>query len=216
MLMGFAKRALASPVVFDTYQSLVGAPACHRRFIRDMVGPIAGERILDVGCGVGASLRYIPETVDYVGVDISEAYIAKAKADYGRRGKFICADVTTLGAAALGTFDRAFSFGVLHHLPDDVAAQAVKFVRRVVKPGGSFVSIDPCYVPGQHAIAKLFIDNDRGEYVRDAAGFERIVAGLGQVRTEIHHDLMRIPFTQIVMSVVIGAEGATGSGSKST
>ena len=203
MLMDFAKRALASPLIFDTYQSLIGAPECHRRFIHDMVSPIPGERILDVGCGVGASLRYVPDTIDYVGIDVSEAYINKAKADYGYRAKFICADVTTLDAAMLGTFDRAFCFGVLHHLSDGVAAEAVKLVRRVVKPGGIFISIDPCHVPKQHIVAKLFVENDRGKYVRDAAGFERIISGLGQVRTKIYNDLLRIPFTQIVMRVQI-------------
>jgi SAM-dependent methyltransferase len=203
MLMDLAKKALASPAIFDAYQSLIGAPDCHRRFIHDMVSPIPGERILDVGCGVGASLRYVPHSVDYVGIDVSEAYIAKAKADYGHRAKFICADVTTLDAMVLGTFDRAFCFGVLHHLSDGVAAEAVDLVRRVIKPGGVFVSIDPCHIPAQHVVAKLLIGNDRGEYVRDPAGFERITSSLGRVQTRIYNDLLRIPYTQIVMRVEI-------------
>ncbi len=206
MIMRLAKEFLARPLVFDSYQWLVGMPQCHKRFIAEMVCPVAGERVLDVGCGVGASLRYMPDNVDYTGVDVSASYIEKAKAEHGNRGRFICADVSTLNSASVGNFDRAFCVGVLHHLPDDVAAQAVEFVRRVVKPGGVFVSIDPCYVPGQHFIPKLVIDNDRGEYVRDAAGFERIVSGLGQVRREIHHDLLRIPFTQIVMWVMLDGE----------
>ena len=210
MLMELAKKALASPVVFDTYQSLIGAPECHRRFIHEMVRPIPGERVLDIGCGVGASLRYMPDTVDYLGVDISEAYIARAKADYGLRGKFICADITTLDAGVLGMFDRAFCFGVLHHLSDTMVAQAVNFVRRLVKPGGVFVSIDPCYVPGQHVVAKLINDHDRGEYIREPAGFERIISGLGQVHTTIYSDLLRIPYTQIVMQVEVGGERAPG------
>ena len=210
MLMELAKKALASPVVFDTYQSLIGAPECHRRFIHEMVRPISGERVLDIGCGVGASLRYMPDSVDYLGVDISEPYIARAKADSGLRGKFICADITTLDAGVLGMFDRAFCFGVLHHLSDIMVAQAVNFVRRVVKPGGVFVSIDPCYVPGQHVIAKFINDHDRGEYIRDPAGFERIISGLGQVHTTIHSDLLRIPYTQIVMRVEVGGERAPG------
>ena len=57
--------------------------------------------------------------------------------------------------------------------------------------------------PEQHIVAKLFIENDRGKYVRDPAGFERIISGLGQVRTKIYNDLLRIPFTQIVMRVQI-------------
>lgn len=216
MLIELAKKALASPIVFDTYQALVGAPGCHRRFIHDMVKPMPGERILDVGCGVGTSLRYMPDSIDYLGVDISEAYIARARADHGHRARFICADITTLDATALGTFDRAFSFGVLHHLSDDVAAQAVKFVRRVVKPGGIFVSIDPCHVPGQHLVAKLIIENDRGEYVRDPAGFERIISSLGQVHTEIYSDLLRIPYTQIVMRVQVEGEAAPTRSSKAS
>jgi SAM-dependent methyltransferase len=208
--MELAKKALASPGVFDTYQSLIGAPECHRRFIHDMVRPMPGERVLDVGCGVGASLRYMPDSVDYLGVDISEAYIARAKANYGLRGKFICADITTLDAGVIGMFDCAFCFGVLHHLSDTMVAQVVKFVRRVVKPGGVFVSIDPCHVPGQHVVAKLIIDHDRGEYVRDPAGFERIISDLGQVHTKIYSDLLRIPYTQIVMRVEVGGERAPG------
>jgi SAM-dependent methyltransferase len=210
MFMKLAKKALASPVIFETYQSLIGAPECHRRFIHEMVRPMAGERVLDIGCGVGASLRYVPDFVDYLGVDISEGYIMRAKADYGVRGNFICADITTLDGGALGVFDRAFCFGVLHHLPDTIVAQVLNLVRRVVKPGGVFVTIDPCYVPGQHVVAKLINDHDRGAYIRDPAGFERIISGLGQVHTTIYSDLLRIPYTQIVMRVEVGGERAPG------
>jgi SAM-dependent methyltransferase len=205
MILDLARKALSSPLVFDTYQSLVGAPECHRRFICDMVMPVAGERVIDIGCGVGASLRYLPETVDYVGVDISKSYIAKAKGNFGQRGWFVCADVTTFDAATLCTFDRAFSFGVLHHLSDELVGKMVNFVRRVLKPGGVFVSIDPCYEPEQHFLAKLLIDNDRGQHVRDRNGFVRVLEPLGPVRAEIRHDLLRIPYTQIVMWVKVNA-----------
>jgi SAM-dependent methyltransferase len=210
MLMDLAKKALASPAVFVTYQSIVGAPECHRRFIHEMVKPVPGERVLDIGCGVGASLRYMPASVDYVGVDVSEPYIVRAKAQSRLKGKFICADIATLDGGMLGMFDRAFCFGVLHHFSDAMVAHAVKFVRRVVKPGGVFVSIDPCYVPGQNLIAKLINDHDRGAYIRDPAGFERIVSSLGHVHAKIYNNLLRIPYTQIVMRVVIGGESTPG------
>jgi SAM-dependent methyltransferase len=206
MLLNLAKKALAAPVVFDTYQSLIGAPECHRRFIQEMVRPLPGERILDVGCGVGASLRYLPNGIEYVGVDISEAYIAKAKANFSQRGTFICADIAKLNAATLRMFDRAFSFGVLHHLSDEVVVRAIELVRRVVKPGGAFISIDPCLIPGQRALARLIIDHDRGGYVRDPAGYKRLLCRLEDVRSEIHHDLLRVPYTQIVMWGTIGGK----------
>jgi SAM-dependent methyltransferase len=214
MIVELAKKALALPIVFDSYQALIGAPECHRHFILDVVQPQAGEHVLDIGCGVGASLRYMPDGVAYVGIDISESYIAKAKADYGERGKFICADVTKIDSAALGTFDRAFCFGVVHHLPDAVAAEAVGFVSRVVKAGGLFATIDPCRVPGQNAIAKLLIDHDRGEFIRSPSEFERIISPLGQIHTEIRHDLLRIPYTQIIMRVAVTRDAGTERGTK--
>lgn len=201
MILDIAKRALAWPIVFDTYQSLVGARSCHKRFIRDMVRPVKGERVLDIGCGVGASLRYLDEGIHYVGIDVSVHYIDQARATLGHRGEFICSDITTVDAGILGTFDRAFSFGVLHHLPDDIVAQLIALVRRVVKPGGTFVTIDPCRVADQHALARILIDHDRGAYIRNPDEFSRLLSGLGHVRTELHNDLLRIPYTQLVMQV---------------
>jgi SAM-dependent methyltransferase len=201
MIMDFARGALSFPAVYDSYQSLVGAPRCHQRFIAEMVRPRAGERVLDIGCGVGASVRYLPAGVRYVGIDISEAYIARARTDYADRGDFFCVDVGAARAETLGQFDLAFSFGVLHHLSDEMVGRVIELVRKVVRPGGRFVTIDPCYVAGQNAIAKLIIDNDRGEFVRDRDGYVPLIAGLGEVNVAIHHDLLRIPYTQIVMQV---------------
>lgn len=202
-MTGFTHKLLAAPIIYDSYQSLIGAPACHARFISEMVCPGRGERILDLGCGVGASVRFLPREISYVGMDLSKSYIETARAKFGDRGQFICADVNTIDSRKLGTFDRAFSFGVLHHLSDAVADRAVDLIKRVVRPGGMFVTIDPCYAPGQPFIAKLLIDQDRGEHVRDQAGFERLVCGLGKVQSRIYHDLLRVPYTQIVMRVIL-------------
>ncbi len=203
MILALAKKALNFPVLFDGYQSLVGSPQAHRRIISQIVRPKKGDRILDIGCGVGAIVPFLPADIDYVGIDLSAAYIARAQKDYGNRGKFVCTDVSAANADMLGTFDRAIAFGMLHHVPDDVAAHVVALVRRVVRPGGRFFTIDPCYVPEQHAIAKLLIDNDRGEYVRKEEDYLRIVSGLGAVRAQVHHDLLRIPYTQVVMEIVL-------------
>jgi SAM-dependent methyltransferase len=125
----------------------------------------------------------------------------RARGIVGARGDFFCVDVGSVKADTLGQFDVAFSFGVLHHLSDEIVGRVVELVRKVVRPGGRFVTIDPCYVAGQNAIARLLIDNDRGEFVRDADGYTGLMAGLGDVSATVHHDLLRIPYTQIVMQV---------------
>ncbi|HVZ70385.1 MAG TPA: class I SAM-dependent methyltransferase [Rhizomicrobium sp.] len=201
MLFRLAKKTLSLPAVFNTYQNMVGSPRAHRRIISEIVRPQTGERILDIGCGVGAIVPFLPEDIDYVGIDLSEPYISKAQKSYGGRRRFICADVSSADAEMLGTFDRAVAFGMLHHVPEKVADQVAALVRRVVKPGGHFFTIDPCYAPGQSRIAKFLIDNDRGQFVRDEKGYLRIVAELGEVRAELHHDLLRVPYTQLVMDI---------------
>jgi SAM-dependent methyltransferase len=114
------------------------------------------------------------------------------------RSEFTCLDLAKPDAGQLETFDRAFAFGVLHHLSDELAEPLVELVRQVLRPGGRFASIDPCYVTGQSRIAKWVIDNDRGLYVRDVTAYKTILSKLGEIEIRVHHDLYRIPFTQIV------------------
>ena len=201
--MAASERLLAIPIVYDTYQWMIGAPGCHARFISEMVCPLAGERILDLGCGVGASAKFLPDNISYVGLDVSSEYIEMARRRYGNKRKFICADVTSIDEEELGTFDRAFCFGVLHHLSDSEVFGVKSLIQKVVRPGGKFVTIDPCYENGQAAIAKFLIDHDRGAYVRSRAGFEHLLAGIGSVQSHVYHDLLRIPYTQIVMQLTV-------------
>jgi len=80
MLMSVAKRALAVPIVFETYQALIGAPSCYHRIIREYVKAVAGEAVLDVGRGTGVSLDSLPQPIAYTGVDLSDSYIERARA----------------------------------------------------------------------------------------------------------------------------------------
>jgi SAM-dependent methyltransferase len=207
-MRGLKDKLLAAPVVYDSYQWLIGAPGCHSKFILEMVSPKSGERVLDVGCGVGASLRFMPEGVTYVGIDVSLPYIEVARAKYGQRGTFICADISMQDSMSLGIFDRAFSFGVLHHLSDTEVMRTADLIKRVVKSGGTFSTLDPCYVIGQPTLAKFLIDNDRGRYVRDQVGFERLLSRLGTLQSHVFHDLLRIPYTQIAMEITLGSHAA--------
>jgi len=93
-----ADATLWWPAAFDLYQSAIGAPECHRRFITEQVLPRPGQRVLDVGCGVGASLKFIPDGVGYCGIDISPSYIEAARRAHGSRGEFVCVDLQNAGA----------------------------------------------------------------------------------------------------------------------
>ena len=45
--------------------------------------------VIDIGCGPGHILQYLPEGTDYNGFDIDETYIAYAKRSFGISARFI-------------------------------------------------------------------------------------------------------------------------------
>ena len=196
-----AKSALSVPSVFDLYQWVVGAPQCHRRFLDAFAKPCPGERIIDLGCGTGASLAHLPEGISYVGVDIHSDYIRAALARFGTRGTFLCSDLTTVDLSEFAPFDLAISSGVLHHLNDAQARAVVQLARAVVRPGGRLVTIDPCYVRGQSPIAKFLKDHDRGRHIRDAEGYRQLFAPQDSVETVVLSGMLRVPYTMIVATL---------------
>jgi ubiquinone/menaquinone biosynthesis C-methylase UbiE len=79
--------ALSAPIVYELVQHAAGARRWLKRFVRETVRPQTGERMLDIGCGPMAILRYLPD-VDYCGFDQSAAYIEPARRKFGEHGRF--------------------------------------------------------------------------------------------------------------------------------
>lgn len=105
--------------------------------------PAAGFRALDAGCGTGDNAVFLAEQLravggEVVGVDLSEASLAIARARAAARGlenaRFVQASLEDLPALGLGVFDYAVSAGVLHHLPSPLAG--LEAIRAVLRPGG--------------------------------------------------------------------------------
>lgn len=115
--------------------------AAHARFVTDLAGPVmallapvAGERILDLGCGDGPIAKALDDLgCDVVAVDASADMIAKAAA--------LGVDARVMDGQALpfdGEFDAVFSNAALHWMTDAAAVAAGVF--RALKPGGRFVA----------------------------------------------------------------------------
>jgi SAM-dependent methyltransferase len=101
------------------------------------LAPVAGERVVDVGCGAGATTLALAARVapgEAVGVDVSAPLLAEARARAGDLPyvRFLEADPQL--AAPVDGFDAVFSrFGVMF-FADPVAAFAN--LARGVRPGG--------------------------------------------------------------------------------
>ena len=62
------------------------------------------------------------------------------------------------------------------------------------------MTYDGCWVEGQSRIARWLISMDRGQAVRAPRELERLAAPhFSEVRREIRHDFLRIPYTHLVL-----------------
>src|SRR5215467_6911338 len=85
---------LSLSFVYRCFNGLVGARAAYTRYVKEFVRPSTDSRILDIGCGPGIILEYLPASVDYVGYDFNQNYIEHAKKTYPGRGQFFCSRVS--------------------------------------------------------------------------------------------------------------------------
>lgn len=194
---------LGSAPVYSLFRKLVGRDASRLAYVREHLRLEPGQRVLDLGCGPGDILQFLP-AVEYVGYDINPAYIERARKRFGQRGAFHCRAVTD-DLSVTPPFDVVIAHGVLHHLDDDAARTLFRVARRALKPGGRLVTFDGCFAEGQPALARLFLSLDRGRHVRSRDAYERLARSeFEEVKCFVRHDLIRIPYTHLIMECGTG------------
>lgn len=197
--MADLRRVLRYSFVYRALQTVIGGRRARARYIDEHVRPQAGDRILDIGCGPGDILDFLPD-VDYVGVDVNPQYIASAQTHYGSRGRFLCLSVNAFELPEPGTYDLVLVNGVLHHLTDAEVQRVCHLACQALRPDGFFISLDGCYTPGQSRIAKLLLDWDRGQFVRTQEAYEHLIAPyFKQLQSTIEDRYFHIPYTLLIL-----------------
>ncbi len=129
--------------------------------------------MLDVGCGFNSPLARLGGRP--IGIDIEPARV-RAHA---------CAAPAAVADAALlpfgdGAFAAAVSIGLLHHLADTNARQAIGEMIRVVRAGGPLVIFDgvPPTAVWRRPLAGLIRGLDRGHHMRGEPALRGLFEGL--------------------------------------
>jgi cyclopropane fatty-acyl-phospholipid synthase-like methyltransferase len=190
------KAILSHPALYQAYQNAGGFFGARIKAIADYLTLRPGMKVIDIGCGPGHILRHLPDDIEYNGFDIDEAYIGYARRAFGHLGTFHCRHFDAAAAREFAGADVVMMNGVLHHIADDDLQATLADIRDVLKNDGVLFTLDGCYREGQSRIAKWLLDNDRGEFIRDQDGYNKVLGdAFAKVKLAIREDLARLPYT---------------------
>ena len=115
------------------------------------------QNYLEVGCGNGHTCKYLARKyhLNVTGTDVDPEMVqfAKENIDDIPRIRFLEMDATKMPFQD-NDFDIVLSFGVMHHIPNWL--EAVKEIKRVLKPEGYFIYFDVIFPNWLARIGKLF------------------------------------------------------------
>jgi SAM-dependent methyltransferase len=129
----------AAPEHFSWQTSAPGIAERERELVQAAFLPL-GQRVLDLGCGEGATLYHLGGPEGAVGVDLFPKKIAFAQQQLPMC-RFVAASVYELPFEP-ASFDHLLVRDVIHHLedPERFIAECV----RVLVPGGRIDVLEPC------------------------------------------------------------------------
>ena len=103
---------------------------------------VKGPKVLEIGVGTGANLRYYPPGVSVTAIDVSEGMLARAQEKSARQG--VAVALLQMDAQALdfpdATFDSVVATCVFCSVTDPVLG--LREARRVCKPGGQVLLLE--------------------------------------------------------------------------
>ena len=176
--MSLYQRLLGNPFVYNHVRPfVVGGVDNSTSYAALDAGP--DDVVLDVGCGTGDALNYLPDVRAYQGWDndpIAIDFAKKKGAERGPQFTFHCGLVDARVVDELSP-TRVMLCGLLHHLSDAQAHDLLSTLARAPSVKRVATS-DVVYLRGKH-LSNLFAWLDRGKFVRRVDAYRALAEGAG-------------------------------------
>lgn len=150
-----------------------------------------GQRMLDVGCGVGISARYFADKLglNVTGVDLRPAMIERARANCDGSPAAVKPDFRVADAESLPfddeTFDAVVCESVLAFVPD--RARALRELIRVTRPGGWVGFTEAFWASAPNAAMEAYFRKmEPSLHFEPSSTWEALLAGSGLTEPVVH------------------------------
>jgi SAM-dependent methyltransferase len=199
-VLSLLKGLLGHVPVYVALQKGLGADRLRYRCL-DELALRPGACVLDVGCGPAYYFDRLPTPLTYHGFDTDERYIEYARRRFGGDTVHFHREIfNEKHLPDLPPVDAVLLLGLLHHLSDEQSRDLLRTAGKALGPGGRVIAVDTCFEPNQGRVSRWMSANDRGEYVREPAGFVALAEEFfADVDGEIVDDATRIPSSHWMM-----------------
>jgi SAM-dependent methyltransferase len=202
---GGLHRILEFSWVYTQFQTLISRPGASSA-LREELYPELGSRplrVLDIGCGPAAFwARYRNVTgISYVGIEPNRAYVEDARRQFADI-ELHAGTTGDVRDSVHGTFDLVVLEGVLHHIDDSTAREALEFAAERLATGGRLVALDPVLLPRQNPVARMLARFDRGKHVRTLDGYRELALSAfseDQISVRRLSGQLRVPYDHSVL-----------------
>jgi len=137
--------AYYAPLV-DSYRRMDRFTRYRIEKVFEIYMPKKGERVLDLGCGVGTiSLELAKRGIDVIGLDYSQQAINICRSlsrELHLSVEFALADATSTGFPPT-SFDVVFCADLVEHLYPEIFKSLISETKRILKVGGKFIIWTP-------------------------------------------------------------------------
>ncbi len=195
------RTVLAVPAVYNLWWNVVGGPGFAKVLVHEYLRPKIGARVLEIGCGPGTIVGYLPP-LEYLGFDLSSKYIEMARRRFPQT-EFVCERVSQFSLAKQRSFDAVLALGVVHHLDDQEARQLFQIAHDALKSGGKLITVDGVWTDNQSPAARWLLARDRGEHIRNQPEYVSLASTVfANAKATVRHDLIRIPYSHLILECV--------------
>lgn len=204
-VVALGHRLLEYPFCYDLFQECVGSVKFRKQFTSKVLDNLSKESILDLGCGTSSIMELLEDGIEYIGIDISEHYIQKAKMRAkGKNAIFINADISDAKWTKNLNMQHkvnALALGIFHHIDDNQMLDTISNLTQTLPVGSTISSLDPIIDSQTTNLAKWFAENDRGKHIRGAEVYSELFSKNGfKLEHTIQRNAFKIPYDLLLMT----------------